>query len=84
MGRCLHGVRPSLVGLRRGPYVPAQLIDGDDLACLALMAEAVHEDGALAGIELTHAGGQASTQGSCWPSLAPSQIVTDEYGISDG
>lgn len=61
------------------PYVPAQLIDGDDLACLALMAEAVHEHGALAGIELTHAGGQASTQGSCWPSLAPSQIVSDYF-----
>jgi 2,4-dienoyl-CoA reductase-like NADH-dependent reductase (Old Yellow Enzyme family) len=43
------------------------------------MAEAVHEHGALAGIELTHAGGQASTQGSCWPSLAPSQIVSDYF-----
>jgi len=61
------------------PYVPAQLLDVDDLACLALMVDAVHEHGALAGIELTHAGGQASTQGSRWPPLAPSQIVSEYF-----
>jgi dimethylamine/trimethylamine dehydrogenase len=59
------------------PYVPAQLVDERDLACLALMAEAVHEHGSLAGIELTHAGGQASTAGSRWTPVGPSQIASD-------
>jgi dimethylamine/trimethylamine dehydrogenase len=59
------------------PYVPAQLVDESDLACLAPMVDAVHEHGALAGIELAHAGGQASTAGSRWAPLAPSQIASD-------
>ena len=60
-------------------FVPAQLIDGDDLACLALMADAVQDPGALAGIGFTHAGEQASTQGSREPSVAPPQIMSDSF-----
>ncbi len=61
------------------PYVPAQLVDESDLACLALTADAVHEHGALAAIELTHAGGQASTQGSRWTPIGPSALGNEYF-----
>lgn len=59
------------------PYIGAQLVDDDDLACLRLMVDGAHEHGALAGIELAHAGGQASTAGSRWTPVGPSQIASD-------
>jgi len=59
------------------PYVSAQLLDGGDLANLALMTEAAHEHGALAGIELTHTGGHAERRQSRWPGIAPSQLASD-------
>jgi dimethylamine/trimethylamine dehydrogenase len=59
------------------PHISAQLWDTDDLASLALMAEAVHEHGALAGIELTHTGAHAPTAETRWPPIAPSQIASD-------
>jgi dimethylamine/trimethylamine dehydrogenase len=59
------------------PYVSAALIDEGDLANLALMVEAAHEHGALAGIELTHVGGHAGTRESRWPAIAPSQLASD-------
>jgi dimethylamine/trimethylamine dehydrogenase len=64
------------------PYVSAQLLDEDDLASLALMAEAVHEHGALAGIELTHTGAHAERRQSRWPGLAPSQLASDHAPFS--
>jgi dimethylamine/trimethylamine dehydrogenase len=59
------------------PYVSAALIDDEDLANLSLMVEAVHEYGALAGIELTHVGVHASRRESRWPAIAPSQLASD-------
>jgi dimethylamine/trimethylamine dehydrogenase len=41
------------------PFVEGRLWDDDDIPALALMAEAVHRHGALAGIELTHNGHDA-------------------------
>ncbi|MEZ5116385.1 MAG: FAD-dependent oxidoreductase [Candidatus Nanopelagicales bacterium] len=38
------------------PYVEGRLWDDSDVPALRLMTDAVHEHGALAGIELTHAG----------------------------
>jgi dimethylamine/trimethylamine dehydrogenase len=59
------------------PHISAQLWDEGDLASLALMAEAVHEHGALAGIELTHTGAHAPATETRWPTIAPSQIASD-------
>jgi dimethylamine/trimethylamine dehydrogenase len=61
------------------PFISAQLWDEDDLANLALMADAVHEHGALAGIELTHSGAHAPTADSRWHAIAPSQIAGDYH-----
>jgi dimethylamine/trimethylamine dehydrogenase len=61
------------------PFVSAQLWDEDDLANLALMADAVHEHGALAGIELTHSGVHAPTSDTRWHAIAPSQIAGDYH-----
>ena len=38
------------------PYIEGRLWDDDDVPGLRLMTDAVHQHGALAGIELTHAG----------------------------
>ena len=59
------------------PYVPSQIVDDDDAACLAVVVENIHAHGSLAGIELAHGGGQSSTQGSRWTPVAPSQISND-------
>ena len=59
------------------PYIPSQIVDDDDAACLAVVVERIHAHGSLAGIELAHGGGQASTQGSRWTPVAPSQISSD-------
>jgi dimethylamine/trimethylamine dehydrogenase len=60
------------------PYVLARLWDDDDAANLALMCEAVHEHGALAGIELWYGGVHPRNLESRSVSRAPSQIVSDE------
>ena len=59
------------------PYISAQLLDEGDLAGLALMADAAHTHGALAGIELTHTGAHAERRGTRWPAIAPSQLASD-------
>jgi dimethylamine/trimethylamine dehydrogenase len=59
------------------PYVSAQLLDEGDLAALALMTDAAHTHGALAGIELTHTGAHAERRGTRWPAIAPSQLASD-------
>lgn len=41
------------------PYIEGRLWDDRDISALALMADAVHRHGALAGIELTHNGHDA-------------------------
>ncbi len=61
------------------PYISAQLLDDDDLVNLAVMADAVHEHGALAGIELTHSGGHAERRESRWHAIAPSQLASDYH-----
>ena len=59
------------------PYISARLWDEDDTRNVAAMCEVIHEHDALAGIELTHSGGHASTRQSRWPSVGPSQIASD-------
>jgi dimethylamine/trimethylamine dehydrogenase len=57
------------------PYVEGRLWDDSDIPCLELMTEAVHRYGALAAIELVHAGMNAPNLYSREPSLAPSPIA---------
>src|SRR5579864_3359404 len=52
------------------PY--ATLWDDDDIRAHALMTEAVHAHGALAGIELWHGGGSVMNRASRLPTLSPS------------
>jgi dimethylamine/trimethylamine dehydrogenase len=58
------------------PYIEGRLWDDSDVPFLAMMAEAVHRHGALAAIELVHAGMNAANLYSREVSLAPSAIAT--------
>lgn len=51
----------------------------DDMRRAALVADAVHEHGSLAGIELYHGGMYARNGQSRLPRLAPSQARSDSY-----
>jgi dimethylamine/trimethylamine dehydrogenase len=54
------------------PY--ATLWDENDVRSHALMTDAVHEHGALAGVELWHGGGSVSNRTSRLPPLSPSGV----------
>ncbi len=54
------------------PY--ATLWDDNDIRSHALMTDAVHEHGALAGVELWHGGGSVSNKTSRLPPLSPSGV----------
>jgi dimethylamine/trimethylamine dehydrogenase len=58
------------------PYFEGRLWSDDDIPALALMAEAVHAHGALAGIELAYNGFDAPNLFSRTPSLAPRSMGT--------
>jgi len=58
------------------PYFEGRLWDDDDIPALALMAEAVHRHGSLAGIELVYNGFDAPNLYSRVPSLAPISMGT--------
>jgi dimethylamine/trimethylamine dehydrogenase len=53
------------------PYAFLTLWDDDDIAPLALTADAIHAHGSLAGIELWHGGGHASNRMTRVPGIAP-------------
>jgi dimethylamine/trimethylamine dehydrogenase len=57
------------------PYIEGRLWDDRDVPALALMTDAIHQHGALAAIELVHAGMCASNLYSREVSIAPSHIV---------
>ncbi len=61
------------------PYAEGRLWDDRDIPPLALMAEAVHEHGSLAGIEITHNGHQAINRYSREVPMAVSDMVVDNY-----
>jgi len=56
------------------PLPFATLWDGDDIRAHALMTEAVHRHGALAGVELWHGGASVMNRTSRLPPLSPSGI----------
>jgi len=58
------------------PYFEGRLWSDDDLPALALMAEAVHRHGALAGIELAHNGLDANNLYTRLAPLGPTSIGT--------
>ena len=58
------------------PYFEGRLWDDEDIPALALMAEAVHKHGSLAGIELVYNGFDAPNLYSRVPSLAPISMGT--------
>lgn len=54
------------------PFHEGRLWDDRDISAMALMADAVHEHGALAAIEIMHHGGSAANWGTRLAPLAPS------------
>jgi dimethylamine/trimethylamine dehydrogenase len=58
------------------PYIEGRLWDDRDIPALALIAQAVHEHGSLAAVELVHAGMNANNLYSREISLAPSHVVS--------
>jgi dimethylamine/trimethylamine dehydrogenase len=58
------------------PYFEGRLWNDGDIPALALMADVVHKHGALAGIELSYNGYDASNLYSRAPSLAPRSMGT--------
>lgn len=61
------------------PYPEARLWDDRDIPALARMADAVHEHGSLAAIELTHNGFEASNRMSREVPMGPSAMVVNNY-----
>ncbi len=61
------------------PAAEARLWDDRDIPALALMTEAVHEHGALAGVELVHNGVSAANRYSREVPLGPSHERTMNY-----
>jgi dimethylamine/trimethylamine dehydrogenase len=59
------------------PLIAARFWDEDDMRALRLMTETAHEHGALAGLELHHAGNHAENNVTRYPTLAPSQTASD-------
>jgi dimethylamine/trimethylamine dehydrogenase len=57
------------------PYIEGRLWDERDVPALALMTDAIHRHGALAAIELVHAGMNAANLYSREISIAPSDII---------
>src|SRR6185312_658304 len=57
------------------PSIEGRLWDDHDVPALALTAEAIHQYGALAAIELVHAGMNAANLYSRETSIAPSPIA---------
>jgi dimethylamine/trimethylamine dehydrogenase len=60
-----------------GPLIAARFWDEDDMRALRLMTDQAHAHGALAGLELHHAGNHAENNVTRYPTLAPSQTASD-------
>ncbi len=61
------------------PAVEGRLWDDGDIPALAKMAEAVHEYGSLAGIELVHGGHSSANLYTRLPPLAPGSMSVNSY-----
>src|SRR5579872_1157056 len=61
------------------PNMSATMWDDSDVAGFSLVTGEIHRHGALAGIELHHAGARAYRRDSRWPAVAPSQIARTSF-----
>ncbi len=61
------------------PAFEGRLWDDSDIPALALMTEAVHAHGSLAGLELVHNGHHSPNRYSRVPPIAPSAMAVDTY-----
>jgi dimethylamine/trimethylamine dehydrogenase len=61
------------------PNIEGRIWDDEDIQGLGLMVDAVHQHGALAGIELTYGGHHASNMYSRVPSLGPRSLGVTDY-----
>lgn len=59
------------------PLIAARFWDEDDMRAMRLMTDTAHRFGALAGLELHHAGNHAENNVTRYPTLAPSQTASD-------
>ncbi len=59
------------------PAIAADCWDPEDMKRLGFVSDAIHEHGALSGIELYHGGAESLNGESRYPRLAPSQIGSD-------
>jgi dimethylamine/trimethylamine dehydrogenase len=64
------------------PFISARMWDDHDLAHLALVPEAAHRHGSLAGIELSHSGAHGENCETRLPPPAPSQLASDFSNIT--
>ena len=60
------------------PAIAADIWDKADAEALALAASAIHDHGALAGLELYHGGASSPNGGSRFVRLAPSQFASEQ------
>jgi dimethylamine/trimethylamine dehydrogenase len=61
------------------PYIELRLWDDGDIPVLARIAEAIHEGGAMAGIELAHNGMNASNLTSREPPMGPAHLPVSTW-----
>ncbi len=61
------------------PALEGRMWDDDDIPMHAAMTDAVHEHGALAGIELVHNGQHCANLGTRIPPIAPAHRPVDSY-----
>ena len=68
---------PFSPGSDEAPLIAARFWDEDDMRAMRLMTDTAHEHGALAGIELHHAGSHAANNVTRWFAHGPSQLASD-------
>jgi dimethylamine/trimethylamine dehydrogenase len=69
-----------ILGMSLEPFIELRLWDDQDLPALAAIAAAIHEGGALAGIELCHNGLNAPNLYSRETPLGPHHLPVATYG----
>jgi dimethylamine/trimethylamine dehydrogenase len=66
------------------PWVGSKLCDRGDVRNLSLMCDRIHDNGALAGVELLHSGGLAGNAESRVPTFTVSQMPHDTNFMANG
>ncbi|WP_424947647.1 FAD-dependent oxidoreductase [Candidatus Spongiihabitans sp.] len=66
-------------GSEWSPYIEGRLWDEGDMKRLRMTADAIHEHGALAAIEITHNGHASANHYSRLPAMGVSEMMIDSY-----